>query len=78
MKRPVEKTEQKQLQTENARLKDKLRLCMLERSFLHKRLESDESEKQLTMELFDQRLKQLQNEIRMIIRECHRLRNLEG
>jgi len=78
MKRPFEETEQERLQTENAWLKDKLKLYMFERTFLHKRQESDESEKQLTMGQFKQSLTNLQNEKLLLERECLRLSNLEG
>jgi len=78
MKRPLEETALEQLRAENERLKQKLKLYMLERNFLHKRRESDESEKQLAQERFRQKLTQLENEKRFFVLEYERLRRVVG
>jgi len=74
MKRQLEESELDRVQAENERLKDKIKLYILERTYLQKRQESDESERQLAMERFKQKLAKVENEKRLLTLEYQRLR----
>jgi len=74
MKRQLEENELDRVQAENERLKDKIKIYILERTYLQKRQESDESERQLAMERFKQKLAKVENEKRLLILEYQRLR----
>jgi len=74
MKRHLEESELDQVQAENDRLKDKIKLYILERTYLQKRRESDESERKLSMERFKQKLAKVENEKRQLTLEYQRLR----
>jgi len=73
MKRQLGETELDRAQAENERLKDKIKLYILERTYLQKRQESDESERKLTMERFKQKLAKVENEKRELTLEYQRL-----
>jgi len=78
MKRQREVSELEQLHAENERLKDKIKIFMLERNFLQKRLESGEIERQLSLERSKQKLAEVENEKLILNLECERLRRLNG
>jgi len=73
MKRSLEETDLELLRVENARLKDQLSLCTLERNVFQKRREFVQSEQDLTIERYKQKLAQVENEKWMLVKECERL-----